>query len=672
MEVRRLTVAGVTFTSCMPSWELLSSALRGSEQQEVAKQEQANEKEEEQQQFDPVLALWFSYICSLAYEEEDTIKTVVTEVWGWEGFRFLYDEETDTQGYLMWNEAQLVLAFRGSESIQDWLTNFHFGTVESFVEALKEGEDEIEVHEGFTQALSSVWGPAEELILQLRSERPSLRFYITGHSLGGALASLAFCRCILRAEPIHVDGTYTFGQPVVGNKALKMAIKARTQQPEKRGTTLFRFVNNNDIVPFLPCSPPYKHYGTSIYISTSGEFIHKPEFLKKAIDRVQGWGGSLFFHRHFDSWADHSISKGYLPWIKTLFTQRYPEIATLLVKDEEEEDVAKMKKMKEKQRQKQKRKKKRSPQVVQTPEPKFVSRKQKEEKRKKRTKKREGYKTNFLAALYKKRLWEMVGGKKKNATMLQEFREEWHKDGGKAKGFLDLDDFRRASNPDKETSALNHRSVERVFQMFASVPLDWDKTNDLQQVLEKGRLFRKDYDRASLFVTIILSTFAAVDTDHNGAISKEEFIGAWEALMPLLGVLPAPYLPSEEALRQYFDAIVIADTNSEKEKEIASSIAFFQHFATLCLLLPLFFEADRNMDGETDVEELVACLRASFSSTPAFSLSEEELRSRIAAVAHPSQPEGEEKGESSSSSSLPLVVSVDAFLNLIATIPFFL
>lgn len=49
------------------------------------------------------------------------------------GFEFLNDPETDTQGFCMFNDKICVVSFRGTESVQDWLTNLNFFQVCSFL-----------------------------------------------------------------------------------------------------------------------------------------------------------------------------------------------------------------------------------------------------------------------------------------------------------------------------------------------------------------------------------------------------------------------------------------------------------------------------------------------------------------------------------------------------------
>lgn len=67
---------------------------------------------------------------------------------------------------------------------------------------------------------------------------------MTGHSIGGAVATLAAAE--LRSTGLKVD-TYTFGSPRVGNTAFASFVTGTGQQ----GTN-FRMTHENDPVPQLP------------------------------------------------------------------------------------------------------------------------------------------------------------------------------------------------------------------------------------------------------------------------------------------------------------------------------------------------------------------------------------------------------------------------------------
>ena len=117
------------------------------------------------------------------------------------------------------------------------------------------------VHSGFAVAYSSV---RDELLAVLagavRPDVPDARVYFTGHSLGGALATLASIDLVddLTARGYSSDEvvTYTFGAP--RSMSLEMANRYRSFVPVS-----YAVANGADPVPLLPpvdsTSNPYSH-----------------------------------------------------------------------------------------------------------------------------------------------------------------------------------------------------------------------------------------------------------------------------------------------------------------------------------------------------------------------------------------------------------------------------
>jgi triacylglycerol lipase len=93
------------------------------------------------------------------------------------------------------------------------------------------------VHRGFARGLQSVWAQVRAAVSAVGA-RP---VWVTGHSLGGALATLAAVR-LQRDEGVTPAGTYTFGSPRVGNMDFYRAYAPIT----------YRHVNNEDVVPHVP------------------------------------------------------------------------------------------------------------------------------------------------------------------------------------------------------------------------------------------------------------------------------------------------------------------------------------------------------------------------------------------------------------------------------------
>jgi triacylglycerol lipase len=97
------------------------------------------------------------------------------------------------------------------------------------------------VHRGFQLALNQVWAQVHTLVIEYRQRHPHAEICFTGHSLGAALAVLAFSRF---ADPDL--SLYTFGCPRVGDGAFR----DRVLSNPARG--IYRFVNYNDAVAHVP------------------------------------------------------------------------------------------------------------------------------------------------------------------------------------------------------------------------------------------------------------------------------------------------------------------------------------------------------------------------------------------------------------------------------------
>jgi hypothetical protein len=159
----------------------------------------------------------------------------------------------NTQVFVGENDAAIVLAFRGTESpatldgLKDWLLTDAVNLL-----IVPEGQIGTEFaaagvgarfHLGFMTALASVWGPTAEAVDTAikKKERP---LWITGHSLGGALAQLAAWR--FHRQFVDVHEVMTFGAPMVGNRTATEAFDR--EFPSK----IYRYVNSPDMVPTLP------------------------------------------------------------------------------------------------------------------------------------------------------------------------------------------------------------------------------------------------------------------------------------------------------------------------------------------------------------------------------------------------------------------------------------
>lgn len=104
----------------------------------------------------------------------------------------------------------VVIAFRGSVDVKNWIYNLNTAITGY------PGCSGCQVHLGFYNAYKGVAPLVRNVVSQLLSLHRGAKLFITGHSLGGAMAIL----CGLDMKEIHgkVDLLYTFGQPRVGNQ----------------------------------------------------------------------------------------------------------------------------------------------------------------------------------------------------------------------------------------------------------------------------------------------------------------------------------------------------------------------------------------------------------------------------------------------------------------------
>lgn len=192
---------------------------------------------------------FFFRLARLAYRDPSRIEPSLADM-GLGGFRF-YDGPS-TQAFSCGDSTRAIFAFRGSEQDpRDWISNAKFRPVP--------GELDGHVHSGFHGALSEVWD-AMAADLQAEAARP---VFVAGHSLGGALATLAGAR--LHESGTVVGGVYTYGQPRVGKSDFKRNYNAILREQT------FRVVNHIDLVTRVPLLVNgYRHIGRRMYFDEAG------------------------------------------------------------------------------------------------------------------------------------------------------------------------------------------------------------------------------------------------------------------------------------------------------------------------------------------------------------------------------------------------------------------
>mmetsp|Transcript_46903 Transcript_46903/g.77611 ORF Transcript_46903/g.77611 Transcript_46903/m.77611 type:complete len:742 (-) Transcript_46903:731-2956(-) len=217
---------------------------------------------------------------------------------------FVTHNATSTQAALWRDRAQrqLVLAFRGTSDPLDLLTDVNLlQTPFEFREDSRSSDDTRLVHAGFFASAKAVNRRLKELVLAACAGTPGeWEVLVTGHSLGGALATLTtpelvggvdttrgfkpraddgWVGAVVRAaqEALVARPTlarvrlYTFGAPRVGNTDFARYF-------DSLGLEAFRIVNGLDIVARLPrhrnsagAVLDYEHCGRTVLVDAAAE-----------------------------------------------------------------------------------------------------------------------------------------------------------------------------------------------------------------------------------------------------------------------------------------------------------------------------------------------------------------------------------------------------------------
>jgi hypothetical protein len=260
--------------------------------------------------FNRANALYLAHASDIAYARSPA--KAARERLGLSAVGFL-NTVTRTRGFLGVCDTHAVLAFRGTNPAR--LTNWVTDAVVRLVEC---GEYDGRVHHGFSAALQRSWDKVEP-ILNAAAGKP---LFLTGHSMGGALAVLTACRLAKTGRP--PIATYTFGAPRVGDPAFCDGYALPT----------YRVVNRLDFVPEMPLAsarrllpekprftnekilghlhrmadrvPCYGHVKTFVYLDRDGTIITDPDiepWHAHAVQRVLATRGKSFL----EGITDHLI-----------------------------------------------------------------------------------------------------------------------------------------------------------------------------------------------------------------------------------------------------------------------------------------------------------------------------------------------------------------------------
>ena len=213
-------------------------------------------------------------------------------------------------------DGNLIIAFKGSSAPEDFLQDAKFA-MSLFNRADIDHDPVVKVHTGFLEDFNAIKHAVIGQVRAYTGSRLVPGVFITGHSLGGALAILCALECWRQALP--VSAVYTFGQPRVGNAAFAgLFDRTRTINGGVLRDLTFRVVNQNDIVPRTPgLLLGYRHCGTELFFRQA---------LPSCLDGASGngwqvnpglwlraWSDLLGLYRAWRERRDVLVSEHFLP-----------------------------------------------------------------------------------------------------------------------------------------------------------------------------------------------------------------------------------------------------------------------------------------------------------------------------------------------------------------------
>lgn len=163
----------------------------------------------------------------------------------------------DVQYFIGYNDKQKLqgISVRGTANDKNWSLN-------KDTEIVRDKKAGILMHRGFRTAARTIYQDVKSRL------KPGYRTYITGHSLGGAIA--AILGIYLQKDGVKIAGIYTFGQPKFTDAA---GAKSYENLP------LLRAVYQNDAVALLPDNDgqgnkSFAHIGAAVNLLTGPYYAY--------------------------------------------------------------------------------------------------------------------------------------------------------------------------------------------------------------------------------------------------------------------------------------------------------------------------------------------------------------------------------------------------------------
>lgn len=260
---------------------------------------------------------------AMAYSDKESIEKWCIK----EGYALKTFEKDECFAYVAWGNNKIIVAYRGTNDLRDWLDN---------ADARKLEVGKAKIHKGFHDYMAKVGEDVYKKLDELFSQKVTNNYelILTGHSLGAAAITLfvyEWVRLKNQADPSKTH-IHTMGSPRTGNDVF-------SNQLTETYPNWFRWVNNADSIPHLPLALPrivrtiggilskpfayfmpggLRHVGWVCWLDVCGDLHYRPNTFFQWKDIIMGWinhigtRGLAMIHDHF--MADYVSARNHAFW----------------------------------------------------------------------------------------------------------------------------------------------------------------------------------------------------------------------------------------------------------------------------------------------------------------------------------------------------------------------
>lgn len=208
----------------------------------------------------------FARISNVTYKQPKDARKIFDSM----GYKSTYYQSKGSNVFVLEDTQDIIVACRGTE-VKEWKDIQADLTIDLVPSRTGVGQ----VHRGFRNYTDNLWHNIRDHVL----DNPNKKLWLTGHSLGAAMATLMAKRFV--SHPINhpVEALFTYGSPRVGNREYINTFNTLIVH--------HRWVNDGDIVTKVPFSPWYYHCGTKHGITQSGLITKNIENKRKIMNVIK-------------------------------------------------------------------------------------------------------------------------------------------------------------------------------------------------------------------------------------------------------------------------------------------------------------------------------------------------------------------------------------------------